>query len=115
MLIIHHIKRVVLREIDTIATQPIYLFCMVVAPIACFILFSTLMYQGLPEKLPVAVVDADNTPTTREIIRNLDAMQQIGIVARYVTAEEAFEDMKRGNIYAIYYIPEGTTKSLIEE
>ena len=101
------------REIRIIFSRPIYIFCSVVAPIITFILFASLMNEGVPCELPVAVVDADNTATTRNIARNLDALQQIDITARYANFGEATAAMRRGDIYAIYYLPEGTTKALI--
>ena len=68
--------KVMRREILRIATKPMYLFCMVIAPLFCFLFFTTLMENGLPTNLPAGVVDLDNTATTRNIIRNLDAFQQ---------------------------------------
>lgn len=102
------------REIGRIAGSPIYLFCMVAAPTFCFILFATLMHEGLPQQLPVAIVDADNTPTTRNIARNLDAMQQCHVVARHANISDATEAMRKGDIYAFYYFPKGTTDALAE-
>lgn len=106
-------KRVFAREAKIIFSRPIYLMCMVVAPLCTFVLFATLMNAGLPVELPVAVVDADNSSTTRKITRNLDAMQQIGIIARYADTERATDAIRRGDIYAFYYFPEGTTEELL--
>ena len=46
-----------LRELRRMATQPIYWFCMVIAPLFCYIFFTSLMKQGLPENLPMGLVD----------------------------------------------------------
>ncbi len=109
------LKNVFLRELKRIYSRPIYLVCMIVAPICTFILFATLMEEGLPNELPVAVVDADNTSTTRKITRNLDALQQIGIIAKYADTNRATEAMRSGDIYAFYYFPEGTTEELLAQ
>ena len=101
------------RELRRLISRPLYLFCMVVAPIACCLFFTSLMKSGLPENLPVGVVDLDNTKTTREILRNLDAFSQTGIKQNYVSVSDAREAMQRGEIYAFYYIPESTTAQLI--
>lgn len=108
----HCFRRVFLRETKRIFSRPIYIVCSVVAPLACYILFSTLMEEGLPVELPVAVVDADNTATTRKITRNLDALQQVDIVARYANTNKATTRMRQGKIYAFYYFPEHTTAKL---
>ena len=107
------LSEVVVREIKRIATTPIYLFCMVIAPVLSFIFFSTLMDEGLPTNLPSGVVDLDNTSVTRNIIRNLDAFQQTQVVKHYSSFDDARQAMQRGEIYSFYYIPEGTTEKAI--
>lgn len=109
-------KRILLiakRETFRIASKPMYLFCMVIAPIFCYLFFTTLMGNGLPTNLPAGVVDLDNTATTRNIIRNLDAFQQTEIVAHYPSFEEARKAVQRGEIYSFYYIPKGTTEEAL--
>lgn len=97
------------REAVRLATRPIYLFSMVIAPLICYVFFTTLMGSGLPVNLPAGVVDLDNTATSRNIVRNLDAFQQTDIVAHYVSFDQARRAMQQGKIYAFYYIPHGTT------
>ncbi len=101
------------REVLRIAVRPLYLFCMIIAPIFCYLFFTTLMANGLPTDLPAGVVDLDNTSTTRNIIRNLDAFQQTHIVAHYPSVMEARKAIQRGEIYSFYYIPEGTTEATL--
>lgn len=105
--------RIAKREVFRLTSQPIYLFCMVIAPIFCFVFFSTLMEKGLPSNLPAGVVDLDNTATTRNIIRNLDAFQEIKIVAHYESVSQARKAIQRGEIYSFYYIPRGTTEKAL--
>ena len=101
------------REVLRIAVRPLYLFCMIIAPVFCYLFFTTLMANGLPTDLPAGVVDLDNTSTTRTIIRNLDAFQQTHIVAHYPSVMEARKAIQRGEIYSFYYIPEGTTEATL--
>ena len=105
----HIIFQIAKREVFRIATRPLYLFCMVIAPLFCYIFFTTLMWNGLPTDMPAGVVDLDNTETTHTIIRNLDAFQQTKIVAHYAGFADARKAMQEGKIYAFYFIPEGTT------
>ncbi|MCQ2959579.1 MAG: ABC transporter permease [Bacteroidales bacterium] len=104
---------VVKREIKRLLSRPLYLFSMILAPLFAYIFFPTLMMEGLPTDLPAGVVDLDNSSVTRQIIRNLDAFQQTKIVAQYNNFAEARTAMQRGEIYAVYYIPEGTTKEAL--
>ena len=71
------------------------------------------MEKGLPSNLPAGVVDLDNTATTRNIIRNLDAFQEIKIVAHYESVSQARKAIQRGEIYSFYYIPRGTTEKAL--
>ena len=94
-------------------SRGIYTFCIIIAPIFAFLFFTTLMGEGLPTELPAGVVDEDNTATTREVIRNLDAFQQTNIIEHYPDVAAAREAMQKGKIYAFYYIPQGTTQLAI--
>ena len=114
MSVIKMTGRIFWRETRVIFSRPIYIFCSVVAPLFTFVLFSLLMDEGVPEKLPVAVVDGDNSAFTRGITRSLDALQQIDIIARYANIGDATAAMRRGDIYAFYLLPEGTTQALID-
>lgn len=101
------------REVKRLAARPIYTFCMVIAPVAVFLFFTTLMGEGLPTELPAGVVDEDNTSVTREVIRNLDAFQQTNIIEHYPDVATARKAMQKGEIYSFYYIPQGTTRDAI--
>lgn len=98
------------REWKRIATQPIYLFCMVIAPLFCYLFFTSLMKEGLPENLPMGLVDEDHTTTTRNLARNLDAFQMSDITQEFANVTDARKAMQRGEIYGFYLIPHGTTK-----
>ncbi len=106
----HGVWRIVQREVARMLSQPVYLFCMVVAPLVGYLFFTTLMGKGLPTDIPVGVVDEDNTSVTRQVLRNLDAFQQTAIVEEYANFGEARQAMQQGKIYAFYYIPKGTTE-----
>lgn len=97
------------RECQRLVSRPLYLFCMVVAPLFCYVFFTTLMDSGLPKDMPVGIVDQDQTSTTRQLTRMLDAFQQSKVVAHYPTFDAARRAMQQKEIYGFYYIPEGTT------
>lgn len=96
-----------------LAHRPVFLFVMILAPVMCVVFFTTLMGEGMPTDMPAAVVDEDITPTTRKLIRVLDAMEMADVSRKYYTFSEAREAMQRGEIYAFFYIPRGTTAKAI--
>ena len=95
------------RECRRLVSRPLYLFCMVIAPLFCYIFFSTLMDSGLPTNLPVGAVDMDQSATSRNLIRNLDAFGQTGVVAHYGSIADARIAVQEGKIYGFFYIPKG--------
>lgn len=107
------IYQIALRECGIMWKNPIYGFCMVVFPLVVVIFFTSLMNEGLPTDMPVGIVDQDNTPTTRQMVRTLDAFQTSHVVAYYPTVNEARHAIQRNEIYAFLYIPKGTTAGLM--
>ena len=93
--------------------RPVFLFVMIIAPLACTLFFTSLMREGLPTSLPAAMVDADDTPTTRKLCRVIDAMELTDISYKYRTFSEAHEAIRRGDIYGFFYIPPGTTRQAL--
>ena len=98
---------VIKRECRRLVSRPLYLFCMVIAPMFCYLFFTTLMGSGLPTDLPVGVVDMDQTATSRNIVRNLDSFGQTQVIAHYPNVSEARIAMQEGKIYAFFYLPPG--------
>ncbi|MBR2291073.1 MAG: ABC transporter permease [Prevotella sp.] len=86
---------------------------MVVFPLLAMVFFTSLMDEGLPEDMPVGVVDLDNTSTSRGLIRRLDAFQSSRVVAHYPSVAEARRAIQENQIYAFLYIPKGTTDELL--
>ena len=91
----------------------IYGCCMVVFPLLAMIFFTSLMDDGLPQNMPVGVVDLDNTTTTRALIRRLDGFQSSKVVAHYPSVSDARRAVQENDIYAFLYIPKGTTDALL--
>ena len=101
------------RECRILYKNPIYGFCMVVFPLLSLLFFTSLMDEGLPEDMPVGIVDLDNTSTSRSLVRRLDAFQNSAVVASYPSVAEARRAIQENQIYAFLYIPEGTTEKLL--
>ena len=101
------------REFKILRVNHIYFFSMVVFPLLALVFFTSLMDEGLPEDMPVGIVDLDNTSTSRGLIRRLDAFQSSQVVARYPSVSEARRAIQENQIYAFLYIPKGTTDDLL--
>ena len=101
------------RECRIFLHNPIYVFCMLIFPLAVMFFFTSMMEEGQPMEMPVGVVDLDNSSTTRSLIRRLDGFQTSHVVAHYPSVNEARAAMQNNEIYAFLYIPKGTTERLL--
>lgn len=66
---------------------------------------ATIFGTGQMTDLPVGVVDAENTPASRHIIRMVDATPELQVIRHYSNETEAREAMQRKEIYGYLYIP----------
>ena len=111
---ISQILNIALRELNIIVRKNhIYGFCMVVFPFMLVLFFTTMLDEGIPQDLPIGVVDQDNSTTSRGLIRNLDAMQTSRVIYRFANITEARNAMQEGKVYAYIYIPDGTASKLL--
>ncbi len=95
--------------------RPIFLVIMIVAPLGFLWMFTSLMQSGLPTKLPAALVDEDNTHVTRQLTRILGTMEETHFVLETNSFTEARKAMQRGEVYAIFRIPKGTTEAALTQ
>jgi ABC-2 type transport system permease protein len=101
------------RELKILRKNPLYFFCMVVFPLLTLLFFTSLLDEGLPQEMPVGVVDLDNSSTSRALIRRLDGFQSSHVVAHYPSVAAARHAMQENDIYGFLYIPKGTTDQLL--
>lgn len=110
---LHRIWLVARREFYRLSHTPVYFFSMLIAPMISAVFFLSLMSGGLPHDLPIAVVDLDNSSTSRSLIRQLDAFQTVQVILRTASFEEARVAMQKGEVYGIYYISEDFSKEAV--
>lgn len=88
---------------------------MVAFPVMVTLFFTSMMDEGQPQEMPVAVVDNDNTSMTRAIVRQLDTYQTSHVQRHYATVAEARHAIQEGKIFAFLYIPKGTTDDVLSQ
>ena len=113
MKVLNQIWQMALREVRIMLKNPIYGFCMVGFPLLAMFFFTSLMDDGLPQDMPVGVVDLDNTTTSRALVRRLDGFQSSKVVAHYPSVADARTAAQQNEIYGFLYIPKGTTDDLL--
>lgn len=93
------------REWKRIFSSKVCIFGMLVAPILSMVILVSMMEPGLPTKIPIAVVDLDNSGTSRGLVRQLDAFSKTDIKYKTLNFSEARDMMERWEVYAILTIP----------
>lgn len=101
-----NIWRVMQRELKMMFARPLYLFASVGVMLLSTFFFLTLMRGGSAEKMPVAVVDLDQTSISRRLIHEMQATPSVDIQLITNSYPEAREAMQQGKIYGIFVIPE---------
>lgn len=101
-----NIGRVMQRELHMMFARPLYLFASVGVMLLSTFFFLTLMRGGSAEKMPVAVVDLDQTSISRRLIHEMQATPSVDIQLITNSYPEAREAMQQGKIYGIFVIPE---------
>lgn len=107
------IWQIIVQEWRMLMCKPIYLILMLGAPLFIGFFFLDLMKDGTPSNLPVAIVDNDNSKTSRSIVRNLDAFKNTEITLQAKDFSEARKAVQQGTVYGIYMIPENFEKDLL--
>lgn len=103
---------VVWRELHRIVSRRIYIVTILFIPIFAYVFFATMFSEGLPQKLPIAIIDNDNTPISRNYIRQLNSMQMVNVVQFLDNFNEAQHEMRKGKIYAFVMIPDNMQSDL---
>ena len=105
MKLFEQIEKVAGREIRIWKDRPLYLWGSVGVMLLSALFFLTFFGSGLPEKLPIGVVDLDGSSTSRNFSAQLDATQ-LGRVIPFGDVTEARKQLDRGDICAFVVIPE---------
>lgn len=103
--ILLHIWYVTRRELSRIVSRPLYLTASVGVFLFCMFFFMTLMERGAAEKMPMAVVDLDQSVMSRRLIHEMDATPSSDIVLVTNSFAEARLAMQQGELYGIFVIP----------
>ena len=93
--------------------RPLYLFASVGVMLLSTFFFLTLMRGGSAERMPVAVVDMDQTTISRRLIHEMQATPSVDIQLITNSYPEARGAMQQGKIYGIFVIREGFYRDLV--
>lgn len=99
------------REFGIIRRKPVYLLgSLGVMAFSC-LFYLTFMKAGLPENLPIGVLDLDNSSLSRNFCNQLDATQ-LGKVVKFEDFTTARNAMQTGEVTSLCVIPKGMNEDV---
>ncbi len=97
--------KVMRREERRIRREPVYLLGSVGVMLLSCIFYLTFFRAGMPESLPIGVLDNDNSSLSRNFCRQLDATQ-LGKVIYFDDFSSARNAMQEGRVASLCVIPQ---------
>jgi ABC-2 type transport system permease protein len=110
--IVKDILNVIKSEFKTMFKDRGVVIMLVLAPLAYPVLYCSLYKSETLIDVPVAAVDCSRSKESRELLRHIDATQNIEIVSRYSTLDEAKQAYYEKKVHGVVYIPSDFSKKL---
>ncbi len=107
------VRRIAYDAAAEIARRPVCWIGFFLLPLTMSLLFATLMHNGLPTKIPAAIVDLDHSSMSRQLTQNISGMQMVDITHTAESYTVARHEMQRGEIFGYFLIPEDFEQDLI--
>ena len=76
-------------------------------PPVLFFLLWAIMSAGQARDLPIAVIDLDNSPLSRSLVRHYDLSPSLAVTARFPDVAQAGAALRAGTVYALVILPAG--------
>ena len=74
-------------------------------PVLAVALIWWIFSAGLPNQLPIAVLDQDHSSLSRQLLRLLQATPGLRVLEHEVDPAQAAQSLRRGDVYAVLEIP----------
>ena len=105
--------QVIKREIRLLGSRPMWLVGMTLVPLFMAFFFLSILGEGLPKKVPAAIVDLDHSQMSREITRSLNATELVDITQKEESFNAAMDAVQRGEIFGFFVIPDNFERDAI--
>lgn len=100
------------REFKLISHDMGLILFLTFLPLAYPVIYSLIYNPELVKEVPMVVVDNDRTPLSRELVRNLNACDEVWVRGYAANLGEARHAMDSHKCYAILEIPEGFERKM---
>ncbi|MCH5232017.1 MAG: ABC transporter permease [Muribaculaceae bacterium] len=106
-------RAIFVRSVLQLVRRPIYWVAFFILPLFCFMLLTNEMQEGLPSRVPAAMIDKDGSSLSRQVTQNLAGMQMVDLVDDCNSYTEARHLMQKGDIFGFFLIPENFERDLM--
>lgn len=110
---INQILAIARREVYRMSSRRLYLLAVLVFPVLSILFFTSIMKDGVPTRLPIAVVDLDQTSISRKFVRNIDATQGTAVVMHLNSENEAMKELRKTTIYGFVVFPKNMQADIL--
>lgn len=93
------------RELRRLGSRPAYLLGMFGIPLFVAFFFVTILGEGLPQQIPTAIVDLDQSTMSRQVVRTISASQLVSVRNDVESYDDALRLVREGEIYGFFVIP----------
>lgn len=100
------VGRVARYELHKSLKRKVYYYSTIFVMVFSCIFFLSLFHTGAAEKVPVGIVDLDQSTISRRVAHEMEATQSVTVKEVYTSYQEARLAMQQGKIYAYLLIPE---------
>ncbi|MBD5205324.1 MAG: ABC transporter permease [Bacteroidales bacterium] len=107
------IRAIMVRSVLQIVRRPLMWVGMIGLPLFLFLFITSMFEEGLPTRIPAAIVDRDGTSLSREITQTLGGMQMVDLTRTANSYSEARAALQEGKIYGFFLIPENFEANLL--
>lgn len=111
--ILKNVWEVLKREVDRMTSRSLYLLVVLIFPVLSILFFISLFREGLPQKMPIAVVDLDQTSVSRKFCRNIDVTSLTSVIQYPQSETEAMSALRSGSIYGFVVLPKGLQADIL--
>lgn len=107
------ILNVAKREIDRMSSRSLYILVVLVFPLLSILFFGSLFKDGIPTKMPIAIVDLDQTATSRKMARSIDVTPTSKVIEYLQSETEAMSELRSGNILGFIVFPKNLEADIL--
>lgn len=109
-----HVKRLFKRELLAIIRDSGIMLLLLGGPLLYSFFYPFPYKDDIVRNVPIAVIDMDKTPNSSQLVRMLNAAEELAVESKYGDAAQAYRAFLNREIYGIVYIEKDFQKNILK-